>query len=290
MAQEASEMAATAVLDDLSWLVSPPHVYFRVLELIQANNTSAEDIAEVIRQDPSLTARLLKVVNSSFYSFATRVDTVSRAVAIVGTRSLQLLVTAVCALDTFAKIETNLVSMGTFWRHSFYVGLIARGLARRCRVLHPERLFVAGLLHDIGSLVLYLRAPDVSKRLLVVADGDEEALHRAELKTLGFSHAELGGDLLKSWMLPETLHKAVRCHHTPKRAGVGCFDASIVHVADGLANRSRLTAFCEQPAEVIAIEAQAWETLTQERVELNQEEVLKEATLQLAEIELFFGY
>ena len=124
----------------------------------------------------------------------------------------------------------------------------------------------------------------------MVADGDEEALHRAELKTLGFSHAELGGDLLKSWMLPETLHKAVRWHHTPKRAGAGCFDACIVHVADGFANRSRLTAFCEQPAEVIAIEAQAWETLTGERVELDQEEVLKEATLQLAEIELFFGY
>ncbi|MFZ0254724.1 MAG: HDOD domain-containing protein [Gammaproteobacteria bacterium] len=290
MTQEASQIAATAVVDDLSWLVSPPHVYFRVLELIQATDTSAEDIAEVIRQDPSLTTRLLKVVNSSFYNFSARIDTVSRAVAVVGTRSLQLLVTAVCALDTFAKIETNLVSMGTFWRHSFYAGLIARGLAKRCRVLHPERLFVAGLLHDIGSLVLYVRAPDVSKRLLLIADGDEQALHRAELKTLGFSHAELGGDLLKSWMLPETLHKAVRWHHNPKRAGIGCFDASVVHVADGLANRSRLTAFCERPAEVIAIEAHAWETLSQERSELNQKEVVDEATFQLAEIELFFGY
>lgn len=290
MVHEASEAVSAAVVDDLSWLVSPPHVYFRVLELIQASNSSAEDIAEVIRQDPSLTARLLKVVNSSFYNFSARIDTVSRAVAVVGTRSLQLLVTAVCALDTFGKIETNLVNMGTFWRHSFFAGLIARGLAKRCHVLHPERLFVAGLLHDIGSLVLYLRAPDVSKRLLVVADGDEQALHWAELKTLGFSHAELGGDLLKSWMLPETLYKAVRWHHNPRRAGVSCFDASIVHVADGLANRSRFTAFCEQPAEVIAIEAQAWETLSEKRGELDQEEVLKEATLQLAEIELFFGY
>jgi putative nucleotidyltransferase with HDIG domain len=276
MEHEARAIGTTAVVDDLSWLVSPSHVYFRVLELIQASDTSAEEIAEVIRQDPSLTARLLKVVNSSFYNFSTRIDTVSRAVAVVGTRSLQLLVTAVCALDTFANMETSLVSMGTFWRHSFYAGLIARGLAKRCRVLHPERLFVAGLLHDIGSLVLYLRAPDVSSRL--------------QLKTLGFSHAELGGDLLKSWMLPETLHKAVRWHHNPKRAGVGCLDASIVHVADGLANRSRLTAFCEQPAEVVAIEAQAWETLSRKRRELNQEEVLEEASLQLAEIELFFGY
>lgn len=290
MANIAHRFVAATSGDDLSWLVSPPHVYFRVMELIQANDASVEDIAKVIRQDPSLTARLLKVVNGSFYQVTTRIDTVSRAVAVVGARTLQLLVTAVCAVDKFDKIESDLVNMGTFWRHSFYTGLLAHGLARRCQVLHPERLFVAGLLHDIGSLVLHLRAPDVSRRLLLVADGDEQTLNRAELKTLGFSHAELGGDLLKSWLLPETLQKAVRWHHNPERAGIGRLDAAIVHVADGLANRSRLTAFCGQPAEVIAIDVRAWETLSEVRGQLNQEEVVQEATFQLAEIELFFGY
>jgi putative nucleotidyltransferase with HDIG domain len=103
--------------------------------------------------------------------------------------------------------------MDTFWRHSMFTALIARGFAKRCRILHPERLFIAGLLHDIGSLVIYNRLPEVARDIILIADGDENALYEAKTRELGFGHPELGALLLELRNIPKPLQNAVRHHH-----------------------------------------------------------------------------
>lgn len=223
-------------LSQVNALVSPPDVYLRATELVESDDSSAADIAEVISCDPNLTVRLLALVNSSYFNRAQPVDTVSRAISVLGTRELYNLVIAVSAVSTFSKIPNALVTMNTFWRHSVYTGLLARALAKRCHVLKPDRLFVAGLLHDIGSLVMYHQAPDQCAQHLLLAAGDEELVYQAEQENFGFTHASLGGRLAGDWHLPDVLCAAISAHHQPELGGDALQEASLVYLANRLAN------------------------------------------------------
>lgn len=229
-------------------LVSPPEVYVRAFELVESPDSSAADIAAVIGCDPNLTMRLLGLVNSCYYNLAGQVDTICRAIAVLGIRELYSLVLAASAVTSFSRIPNRLVSMDTFWRHSIYTGLLARALARRSHVLHPERLFVAGLLHDIGSLVMYFQEPEACNEHLLIAAGDEELLYQAELEYFGFSHADLGRRLASDWKLPATLVAAIGAHHRPEQAGEAVQEASLIYLANRLANGIEAGNFCGQPA------------------------------------------
>lgn len=240
---------------DVAGLVSPPEVCIKLLDLVDSPKSTAHEIGEVISSDPNLSARLLKLVNSSFYNYSGRIDTLSRAIAIVGTRELYSLAISVSAVRAFSNIPAQLINMDTFWRHSLYCGIIARYLAKRCGILHPERLFVAGLLHDIGELVMFARAPEKSRDLMLMAEGNENVLAYAERQEFGFTHADLGGLLATLWNLPDTLVEAITCHHNPLDAVCSKQQAGIVKIADILADRSSLGALFEsQPRQASPLE------------------------------------
>jgi len=236
-----------ALLDNVEGLVSPPGVCLRLFELIHAPTTGVKDIAAVVGVDPNLTSRLLRLANSSFYNFARKIDTISRAVAVIGTAELYQLVLSVSAVKTFSSIPNELVKMDTFWRHSVYTGLLARALAIRINVLHPERLFVSGLMHDIGSLVLYHQRPDAMRDILLVAEGDEEVLYQAELDTFRLNHATVAGYLMEQWQLPEELIDAVTWHHQPERAEKARMEAHILYLANHMVNESEQGNFMGSP-------------------------------------------
>lgn len=236
-----------ALLDDVEGLVSPPGVCLRLFELIHAPTTGVKDIAAVVGVDPNLTSRLLRLANSSFYNFARKIDTISRAVAVIGTAELYQLVLSVSAVKTFSSIPNELVKMDTFWRHSVYTGLLARALAIRINVLHPERLFVSGLMHDIGSLVLYHQRPDAMRDILLVAEGDEEVLYQAELDAFRLNHATVAGYLMEQWQLPEELIDAVTWHHQPERAEKARMEAHILYLANHMVNESEQGNFMGSP-------------------------------------------
>ncbi|MCC6207790.1 MAG: HDOD domain-containing protein [Gammaproteobacteria bacterium] len=257
---ETPQDTAQRWITDVSSLVSPPDVCIRVFELVESNKATAQKLGEIISCDPSLTARLLRVVNSSFYQFSCRIDTVSRAITVVGISELYNLVIAVSAVKSFSRIPSFVVNIDTFWRHSISCGIIARMLARRCGVLHPERLFVAGLLHDIGSLLIYNRVPETARNLVLAARGNESILHRTEHTALGFSHAELGGMMLDQWHLPEALREAVRYHHEPAAAEHGRLEAAILHIADALANHGEQGAFSGEASTELFIDDDVWGT------------------------------
>lgn len=224
-------------IEDMSALVSPPEVWVRLNEVVSDPRSAAPDVAEVISGDTSLAARILRIVNSPYYNFPSRVDTISRAVTILGTNDLFSLATAITAARVFSNIPSELVRPDDFWRHSICTGLAARQLARQCGVLHVERLYVAGLLHDVGSLILYRKFPNKVSAVLMAAEGDEEVLYRVEQDMFGFDHAEIGGALLELWNLPPTLRAAVRYHHDPEQAGEAKLEAALVHIANVAANR-----------------------------------------------------
>lgn len=220
-----------SLLADAKNLVSPPEVWIRLNEIVNDPGASTEDIAEVVMFDPALTAKLLQIVNSPLYHFKSRVDTISMAISIMGTNELFGLATAVTSVNVFAALSSSSFDIESFWKHSLACAIMARRIARESCVLHPERLYVAGLLHDIGYLVLY-NARRSDEEQLLQAGVSEARINQAEIERFGHGHAEIGAELMKDWNLSDALVGAIAYNHHPAEAGDHVFDASIVHLAD----------------------------------------------------------
>lgn len=239
-------------------LVSLPEVCIRVNEMLEDPRVNAADIGRVIAQDTGLTARLLKIVNSAFYGFPSRIETVSRAVTVIGLRELRGLVLAASAVEAFSKIPNDILNMVKFWRHSVYCGVVAQLLAERCHVLHSERLFVAGLLHDIGKLILSHRLPEDMRELIGRLKVDARPDYEIEREIFGFDHADVGGELLKVWQMPKTLTEAVLHHHYPEQSDEAIMDVCLVHIANGMTMLAEQG--LEMEGDIEPIHEFAWQT------------------------------
>jgi len=247
----AAEDLARSLADDTSLLFSPPDVYLRINDLLNDDNASSDGFAQVIAHDPSLTARLLKLVNSSYYGLPSKVDTISRALTIVGLHELTNLVYSICAIKSFSKVSSDITNMNTFWRHGIYCGIAARELAIETKCINPERLFVGGLMHDIGSLAINRNYPEMAAQTIEASEGSEQALTHLERDEVGFDHALLGALMFESWHLPQATCRAIRFHHNPDDASEAAHEAGIIHLADALANASGTGSFSETIAAAV---------------------------------------
>ncbi len=237
-------------------LVSMPEVYFRVRALVQDPDSGPADIADVISCDPGLSARFLRVANSAFFGLRGRVETVSRAVAVMGMQQVHDIVLATSVARAFSGVPSSLVDMEQFWRNSVYCAIVSRMLAVRCGVLDSERLFVEGLLRDVGHLVMYLKVPAQARRALMQAQQESCSLHQMERKVVGCDYAEVGGELMTVWGLPESLATAIRYHTEPSAIEERRLETSILHIAAGatagLGKAGGIVPFVVEPV--------AWET------------------------------
>jgi HD-like signal output (HDOD) protein len=211
-------------------LITLPEVYFRVSELLRERSTTAHDLAAAISADPALTARLLKIANSAWYGQSGRVATVQRAVMLVGTRRIYDLVLATAIATAFAGREFGELDVRTFWNHSCYSAAAGRMLAGLCNVLDVERLFVAGLLRDIGHMVLYQAEPELALKARKRAAAGHGALAEAERRLLGIDFAAAGGDLLDAWRVPAALQRAVRHQLAPQQAEDALLEACLMNL------------------------------------------------------------
>ncbi|MCG7915480.1 MAG: HDOD domain-containing protein [Candidatus Thiodiazotropha weberae] len=250
-------MSPDELVRDIDQLVALPEVFIQVNHMMEQPNCSSAKLAEIISADTDISSRLLRLVNSSMYGLRSRIDTISRAVTIAGTEELRNLVTATCAVRSFTGIPEHLINMEDYWRHGVTTGVIAKILAQQCNVLHSERLFVAGMLHDVGRLVIYLRIPDKATEILNITAGDEWILAEEEDHYLGFNHMDVGAALMKSWQLPDSIISVIQNHHTPKRATDHKFDVSLVHIALAIA-RGQMTGLSVEEM-IWAIDPSIWE-------------------------------
>ena len=243
-------------------LVSAPTTYARLDALISDPDSAIDDISAVINTDPALTTRLLKIVNSPFYGFPSQIKTISRAITIIGTRELTHLVLATSVMNAFRGIPSNLMDMDTFWRHSLACAITAKYLAEATHQNQPEQYFIAGLLHNIGSLVLYQSVPELAREAINSARFGHEVLHEAEKRLIGFDHGEVGAALIQSWRLPESLAVVARYHHAPSSTPQPAIDVNIVHIADVLVSSVPFGHNGDQ--HVPPLDSQAWQSLNLE--------------------------
>lgn len=272
-------LTARDLVNETLELASLPSVVMQAMEMINRPETSASDIGAIIAEDPALTARLLRIVNSAFYGFPSRIDTVSRAITIIGTLELTDLIVGSSAIDAFDGLPNSLVDMQQFWEHSMYTGIVARLLCRQLRAPNTERCFIIGLLHDLGSLVLYHQQPELSRQALEEAAAGKRPLHLAERALFGFDHGEVGAELMRSWNLPDGFIETALHHHAPSAAGRYRLETAVVHLADVISGMARNADNGSGP--VPPLEPGAWE-LTGLTVDV-MEQVVAEADAQLHE-------
>jgi HD-like signal output (HDOD) protein len=224
-------MVPKSLVEEIGALYSLPEVALRVNELLNSDQASNEQLEQVIVYDPALTAQLLKLVNSAYYGFSRSIETVSRAVSVIGQQELRNLVMAASVTSTFEDVPHHLVDMETFWFHSITCGCLARLLAVECRCKNQERFFITGLLHSIGKLVFFSKFPEQSAQILRDNHQSVEAMVAAERRIFGFDYAELGAALLKEWQLPESMCKLVAYQLDPFSVAHCVEEACIMHVA-----------------------------------------------------------
>jgi len=204
-------------------------------EIMADPMASANDVAEVVKKSPSLAALLLKIANSAFYGFPSKIDNISRAVTLIGFKQIASLALGVSIMQSFKDIPKAIVDMEAFLKHSLACGLISRILSAYMNIRQTEQMFVSGLLHDIGRLILYKDFPHESKLYFKLAMESDKSLYSVERIHIGYSHARIGKHLIKAWNLPIVLENNVVFHHRPSDAP-DQKKAAIIHLADIIVN------------------------------------------------------
>ncbi len=217
-------------------LVSLPAIVAQINQMTNDPTASAADIAQSIGQDTTLTARLLKIANSPFYRFPSKIDTLSMAITVLGTQQLRDLVIATAIIERFQRNIDNAFDMEVFWCHSITTAIASRLIALKLMLANSERFFVTGLLHDIGKLVMYLTLPDESITLMNELKKPDCNIANIERQIFGFTHDDVSVALMSAWHFPESLTEPVRGHVSLEAPDAFLEDAALLHLANNIAN------------------------------------------------------
>lgn len=239
---------------ELGDLVTLPDVYLDVQAVLQSPTTTAADLARAVARDPALVAKFLRIANSPVYAPKAEIETVSRAVAMLGTQLVHDIVLAAAVAERFAGIDPQAMDVRAFWTQSVTCGVLAKLIAEDVGVLDNEHVFIEGLLADIGHMVLYLRRGTVMEMVLRNAEATGAPPAALEQRELGFDYTAVSAALASAWGLPDGLQAVLGAVEQPTGAGRHALEAAIVHAAYRLTRCEDRTAPALDPAAAALIE------------------------------------
>ncbi|GAB6039033.1 HDOD domain-containing protein [Fundidesulfovibrio butyratiphilus] len=213
-------------------LCTLPDVYFKIQDALNDPTCTSARLTDVISKDMAMSAKLLRLVNSPAFSGGRQVDTLSRGVLVLGAKEISQLALSITVLSQFKSPLAEPVRVVDFWTHSLVCGIFAGLLAVRAKRRDQERFFVAGVLHDIGRLVMLQVAPDQAVRSIRLALASRRPLYEAERKVFGYDHTQVAARLLEAWRIPDSLAELVTGHHPKPGEPLG--DAAFINMADAL--------------------------------------------------------
>lgn len=254
---DAQTLTMADVLADIRELPSLPSAVDALIAALDDDTINIDALAHDIAKDQALSARALRVANSPFYGVQHKVASIHDAIVVLGLKAVGSLIMAASVSSHLKPRADSGFDLSRFWRHSIGTALCARALARRAR-LAPEIGFTAGLLHDIGLLLLATTRPEHFGRIMAWRDEQDCLTHTAEHHVLGFDHAAIGAALAERWHFPPVIVRAV-AHHHHLEDDVKATMADVVHVANALARALDLGG--EPNALVPPLDAGAWHRL-----------------------------
>jgi HD-like signal output (HDOD) protein len=230
-------------LEDIENLPSLPIMVQQIQKLIASPNSSMAQIGALIARDQAITARVVRLVNSAFYGFSTRISSIPQAIMLLGLNTIKNLVTGVSVVRMFSpEGNTELFDRQKFWLHSFSCAMGARMLAKALGRKEPEDYFLAGLLHDVGVLVLDQFFHEEFTSVLEHATEKHLDYYSAEKEVLEITHGHIGEAVAEKWRVQDFLMHTMRNHHDPSDIGEGTESSrdiiEVVHIADVAANNA----------------------------------------------------
>lgn len=220
-----------------------PEVLVSLNDVIASDDSTSDDVAEVIAKDPAVSANVLRIVNSAYYGLQVRVSSISLAVSVLGFSMTKKVALKAAIFSKFANEKSTTPSEffdpRAFWRHSIFTGVAARVIgaeSSKLKAHHAEDLYICGLLHDIGKIILAENVPDELDRVLEQAALTNRPQYEVEQEVLGFTHADVGSVLAIKWFLPEDLTIAIRYHHQPTDDPFHRALSALIHLSDHLAS------------------------------------------------------
>ncbi len=225
-------------LQEVTDLISLPEIYLKVHRLLEDEAADIEDFAEVVVVDPNLSARLLRVVNSSYYGFPEPVESLSRALNLVGLDQLHSMVLGVSAVSSL-DLPNDILPLKPFWHGSLYCGVLTRLMADRLKLERSDRLFVAGLLHDVGSLVLCAKFPDHAREAIRLSVQAREPVHEIQRQMLDHHYGDIGAMLMANWNLSPELQTLIRFQPEPEAAPALRVETALLHFAHACTSAAR---------------------------------------------------
>lgn len=209
-----------------------PTIYSALTEVMSNPYSSANDVANVISSDQAAASKVLKAANSPLYGYSGRIDTMNKAIMYMGFAEVKNIVAALSIVDIFARTKLSAYfNPVEFWKYSVAVGVISRILAKESGALGVEHYFLAGILHDLGKLLLYQCAPAEFSYGLQVAAARRTTLRLALMETIGISHSALGELLAERWKMPPPIRSAIRYAHVGLNGGKPDPLVAIVHIS-----------------------------------------------------------
>ncbi|MEW5993158.1 MAG: HDOD domain-containing protein [Candidatus Zixiibacteriota bacterium] len=230
------------VVSNIRNLPTPPIVFTQIQKVTNDPDASAIKVAAVLSEDPAMSVKVLKLTNSAFYGLSREVASVKQAVMIVGMEAIKNLVLSASILEMFKDMNIDSRYQERFWRHSLAVGSCCRVLGRRVHgkgFLDPDTAFSAGLLHDIGKMVISCYLTEEFSRFVEARKNDTSLTDfELEEQLLGFTHTQIGAFLATHWKLPQPLCNAIAFHHRPQTCKQQNPLVHITHLADYLAKKT----------------------------------------------------
>jgi putative nucleotidyltransferase with HDIG domain len=252
-----SALTLDQVVQSVQDLPSMPAVVMELLSNIEQDDIDISVLAKKVSYDQSLTARTLRLANSSSYGLQVKVTTIQQAITYLGFQTTRNLITAAAMTGCFPSGRCPGFNDKAFWRHSIATAVCARALARRMR-FNQDVAFTAGLLHDIGRLVLVTAAPQAYGEVIGWRTREDAEWQDAERTVLGVDHVEAGAALAGHWNFSDTMRQAIAYHHAPDTPGAG-FLAAIVHVANAIVHSLDIAG--EDDERVPSIASIAWDAM-----------------------------
>ena len=217
MSDQDKELIITEIrqtIQELRDLATLPVVAQEAQRIIHDSNSKMSDLLEIVETDMALSARVLRIANSAYYGVSRKIDNLKMALVILGMNEINNLVMTVSIMGIFQNNDNDgSLDLSKFWKHSAVCAELTAGLFEGMRRTRPSSAYTAGLMHDMGKLVLAQNFNDYFKRCKQLAKNDKISLAEAELKTIGIDHGHVGAWLTKRWNLPDDINNAIAQHH-----------------------------------------------------------------------------
>ncbi len=261
------EAKLNSYVQKIEYVPTIPVVVNQVLAELNNPNADLDEVAEIIMADQVLTLRIIRLINSSFWGLKHQVQSLKEAIVYMGFKEVRNVVLSTWLVNTFVSKVANF-RIETFWEHSFGCALVSRLISQKVKYFDTEQAYLAGLLHDIGEVLLCQYFPDEFSKVIALAEKEKMCLYDAEKEVLGLTHCDFGGWLVQNWHLQKSLAEVVEAHHNPTKAVTEPELVAVTKLADMFCRVRNMGLIQYEQLQIVFDREPAWQILASRRPEL----------------------